>query len=440
VSRALAALAVLILLAFAPPTTAAPDPQVLADGAECFAALPAGGNGTCSVLYVHMYDKLSPMPLSVQALPAGASDLAEGFDTPGIDPLWEFSRAALYPAMGPLEYIDGKPRIMGRGPADLVHLVPGVPIIGYWYLSADSTESGLLGIGQGSGSAGAMPCLAVEMRVHASRFSDGPIIAHGKTVRSVVSMTGYNDTPLPIEDPCPGASGPIIASDVHEFKVILDPVQGAPTELDALSIVVLWYQVDPSGDSTEKDKAVQNSWEIRSGASLRPRIVIPVETAARFEDPALHEADGVVGFSFRPKSPWGSHEFIMDAFDRGENLHADIEPHALRYGITAPDGAAFTATTLEGPIMRYYVGHGMHDERVNITFLWRPADEIGISPGIYTMWVEVDNLQGTATARAEIEYTFAPAAMREGPAPSVALLVIFAVISALAITLRRRAL
>lgn len=406
------------------PGSWTPDPQVLADGEECFQTVQDSNDVTCSVLYAHITDLLDKPPVTVQAPPEGAPDLAAGFTgTPGLEPAsWTFSRMDMVPSRAEVHYADSRLAQVTRGLGDSFRLSPHGEAVGYWYLSSDAAEFSPLGFGTGEGGAGALACMTVEMRLRDGvPEARGMVLAEGKTTRSVVSAELLDNMSLPLDDPCPDSTGIVEAGAVHEFKVPLGSADAVIDQDRQFHVQVLWYQVDPSGDPDQRDKVVQREWNLRTGPDHRPRVVIPVENPVNVRDLQVKELGGDVVITAQVTGPWGSWEFV--------------DGQRVSLSILDAQGEALELEHLSGPIMRYTLQTHM-DNPLNVTWTWSPDDETDLPPGPYTYVFEAGNLQGTAKAQRSVEHT--PAAVTESPGPLVALWITITLLAALGLGHRRR--
>lgn len=387
-----------------------PDPEVLADGAACFESVEAADEVTCSVLYAHITDLLEKPPVTVQAPPADAPDLAAGFTgTPGLEPAsWTFSRMDMVPSRAEVHYADSQLAKVMRGLGDSFRLSPQGESVGYWYLSSDAAEFSPLGLGTGDGGAGALACLTVEMRLRDGvPESRGMVLAEGKTTRTVVSAEMLDNLSLPFDDPCPDSTGPVEAGSVHEFKVPMGPADAVVDRDRQFHVQVLWYQVDPSGDPDQRDKVVQREWNLRTGPDHRPRVVFPVENPVRVGAMEVKETAEEIAVSAQVTGPWGSWEFV------------DGERVSLR--VHDAEGRPLELDHLKGPILRYTLQNDM-DNPLNVTWTWSPQQESDLPPGPYTYTFEATNLQGTAKAQTSVEHT--PTTVAQSPGPLVAVWVL----------------
>lgn len=401
-SKLLASLAVVVLVAgFTAPVLGQANPggdipgrdEIKEDGKACFdAADPAVV--TCTVLYGHLFNLLDPVPINVQFPNEQCHDLDRGFTSvPTVGP-FDQAKQDLYSSPGFVEYEQGSikdgvcdPRLHPeRGITSDVIIDTSIPIMFYWYMSAD-TDDVSLAADPRDVNTGAMPCLEVTVQLWTGRHpGQGTLLAQGKSTRTVLSSKVAPETDLPTPDPCVDPATATIYPNlqikkVHEFPVNLGPALGNIPKVEAFVIHVEWRQFSQTGSQ----KFAQREWNVHTGVEYRNRLVVPVLNPQRVEEvrPQLFEEKIYIHGVFN--SPWGSY---------------DVDPSSLKVEILKPDGSVFESSNLGEPILKFSVDHDAHFRPVNATFPWEYKKD-NLPPGTYKIRMSSLNWQHTAGASNE---------------------------------------
>lgn len=365
------------------------NPLVLKDGKICFdQADPAVV--TCTVMYGHLFNLLDAVPINVQFPNAGCADLARGFTTVPTVAFFDQAKMDLYSSPGFVEYEAGsgecEPRLHPeRGITDDVLLDSSIPIVFYWYLSADTDDVSVAADPQ-EVDTGVMPCVEVKVELWTGRHArQGTLLAEGTATRTVVSSKpAPAQDPTPAPDPCAaGEHTPTTLSltPVTEFAVSMGAAGGLIPKVDAFVVHVEWRQFSQTGDQ----KFAQREWNVHTGADFRNRLVLPVLNPLRVEEvrPQLFEDKIYIHGVFN--SPWGSY---------------DVDPASLKVEILKPDGSVLETSNIGEPILKFSVDHDAHFKPVNATFPWEYKKD-NLAPGIYTIRLSSQNWQHTADSSGE---------------------------------------
>lgn len=377
------------------------DPQYLEEGKECLEAVgfsadigPLPGAPTCTVLYGHLFDIISAVPINVQRPPSGQLDLARGITGEPVAEQAGFNKnqLTLYSSPGFVEYqspTDDDPRLHPeRGITDDVKIDKAIPITGYWYMSADAEEVSTFGGDHADGvDVGAMPCLTVRMVLQTGRvYGTGQTLAEGSITKTIIS-DGVTDTQESTGQTMDcstikGGQAEIMSpNQVTEFKVDLGTASSDIPKINAFHVFVEWYQWAPSSPDS-KDKVGQREWNIHSGPSYPNRVVIPLENPVRIEEVRPQPFAGKIYIHGVYNSPWGSY---------------DVDPGTMTLKIFDASGKEVSNPTVSEPTLHFSVDHDGHFKPVNATFAWDYLKD-DLVAGEYTIELGVQNWQHTGAA------------------------------------------
>jgi hypothetical protein len=395
------------------------DPRTQEDVQECLDQTAHSRELTCIALYPHLLDNIFSVPANTQRPADCLKDRARGWFAPGVAG-WAHSGLQWYSSPGFVEYSPHAgddaceaPRVHPeRGLAKDLRLSTEAPIIGYWHLSADQLEITPLGIGsgpEGEPSAGAMPCVSVEMTLQTGRYlGQGDIIAQGTTTKTIVSTPKQLDEhPLPPYDPCPGSQGRITAEPTTKFRIDLGRAQQDIPGNEGYLVHVRWYQWD--GERLPEEGSLQQpGWNIRSGPDHVNRLILPVQRPAAIEELKIVTFRNTTYIQATIDSPLGSY---------------DIDMENLRIGLYNERREQVPLEKLGDPIYRFSIDIDGHLRPVNVTIPWDKHEE-NLPSGIYTLRVSAPNWQHTHTASDEITIHIAKKeGWPEAPFPVLPLLI-----------------
>ncbi len=381
--------------------------QYLDDGAECLEAIgwdgaPVPNGPTCVVLYGHIFDLLSDVYINVQGLPAKQPDLARGFTAyvTAEELGFDLNELELYSSPGFVEYAsddDIDPRIHSeRGITADVLVSQTVPVVGYWYMSADAEEVSATGGDRTPVDAGAMPCLTVRMKIETGRvLGDGDVLAAGETTKTVITDGMTNEQVAAAQHDCSlmgGASSAdlMMPNEVTEFRVDLGiPTADLPADKGFL-VHVEWYQWAPDGGD-RANKAAQREWNLHTGPENPNRVVMGLDNPLVVREVVPVFFDGMVHVRAFIDSPWGSY---------------DVDPGSVELSVYGPDDQRLVDASILDTDARFRVDHGDHFEPMLARSGWDiSADKP--EPGRYRLEVSAKNWQhtglATGTAYVEIE-------------------------------------
>lgn len=380
--------------------------MVREDGAACFQDTAARDGTTCAVLYGHVFDFISPIPLNVQRPPVGVPDLSVGMSgAPTVESQgFDTNQYIMKSSPGFVEYYDDRsaePYIHPEKGLDYaVALDDEVPVRGYFWLSVDTDEFSPAGIDRVQGHdphIGVAPCLAVRMAVATTHtFGEGETIAEGTTVKTLVSHGTGDKTRngTDIRHACvPGGEAEIMEPGVAtEFAVDLGVAARDLPKDGGFHVEVEWYQFAP-GDPKEQNK-VSTPWiNVHTGHDHPNRVVVPYTNPIRMPELDVTAFDGQLWFRPTMESPWGSY---------------DIDPTNISIEVTDRATGDVVASNLDGlgtfgplRMTAYDLTHAGHYDPVVGLVPWDVAAD-DLAAGTYTATVTVWNWQHTATASAEV--------------------------------------
>lgn len=375
-----------------PPQALEPgDPRYLEDIRECTESIAAGSETNCVAFYTH-FVLGSFQVLTLQRPP----DCAEGhvprsFFAPGVEPILSQSRVASSYMPGYVDYgleecETTRNTAAGWMNQDL-EIDPVVPMIGYWYLTANGTG----GIGSGDPQtgvgSGALPCITVRMVLETGRTTSDPSrvvkIAEGQATKTVLTSVG--EDPPPVQDPCPGSEGTIEAENATEFRVELDGPETHVPWVDLFTLRVHWYHhAGASNNPDQEDNIVSNQGSVYMDRDRPNRVVLPINPDMQIP-PFIIERDGQ-NLLFRTQiwSGLGAHDLDLGSVHL--ELHDD-------------DGnLLYKAPARLGPPWPQWYSNG------NFTTLWNLSAE-AYEPGDYTATINVTNWQHTQAAQEVTRFT-----------------------------------
>lgn len=406
------------------------DPRTVEDAGECLDDVQDRYGLTCMVLYPHLIPGVDTVPVNAQR----PMDCALGMDVTGgaapVGPGWVHEGHTWYSAPSLVQYDtpeDEGPCEPGyhhplRGLTRDLVLSPEYPIIGYAYLSSDTTRAPGLDPGPSGPKAGTMPCVTVEFTMQTGRhLGRGDVIAQGSTTKTVATVPdGIAPSSLPVEDPCPGSEGPIDPEQVTEFQVDLGTPQQEIPSSKGYIVHVRWYQWD--GEDLEVT-AQQNQWRLHSGPEDVNRVVVPVVRPLQVDHVKIQSFDDRFYILTEMSSPMGSYD--VDAV----NMHLKL---------LDDEGVEIPMEHLEPAIHRYSIDHDGLFRPVRVTFPWDVEQE-GLEPGSYTIRAVATNWQHTDTATKQTTFSIpGQAETEDSPVSMLPALTLLALLALALLAARRR--
>jgi PGF-CTERM protein len=380
------------------------------------AAAPASAAGT--VLYMHVLDG-QDLPISPQApadgyvandsFGAATSSLSCLPPVPTVGLLGaDYHTVYAYATPSLIEYSrgSGQPELHpARGLRDSVPLEGAAPVL-HWYWSTE------VAAGQGPVPT-PVPNVVVQATMRAGAaisiddvaYNTGEVLAEGRSEPSTLAGDASTGVEHSLVD----------GHHVYHFTIPLE-VKGTAIPKEGYNLRIDTYVVRDGCPG--EGYFTPNLLSMHSSSGHRPRLELATVQAPRVEVLAPRLENGSWVFDLRAHSPWGG-------LDVGDVAVEVLGPTAAT---TIAAGPYHAATHCHCDVFGAYAEHS-----TDVRAVWdAAADEA--EPGLYTLRVQAQNLQGTANVTAE--QPFAVASEKESPgfAPGLAVLAVLG----LALLLRRR--
>jgi hypothetical protein len=288
---------------------------------------------------------------------------------------------------------DGKPRIHPeRGLSYDVVLDPSQPFRVVWYLSTTTRAPA-----QGGVEPDMVPLVIPEVSVRATMrtraevsigdaaFNAGQLVAQGETVPARLAgplTEGANHTQIGDKH-------------IYEFSVPMTLASNIIPKADAYNMRIDVVMKVPTCDTDPDKTLMPNIVNVWSSPEARPRMHLAIMDPIRIEymHPQFIGDELVIHTS--SNSPWGNYDV-----DEQANAGTCYTEGGITLRITGPSQAR---SLCRAAVVQRTHEHDHHMEAVDVSYIW-PYKQDGAQDGKYTIVMEVQNDQHTATARGVAQF------------------------------------
>jgi hypothetical protein len=333
-------------------------------------------------------------------------------DTPGVDASQSWHTFYGYSSPSYVEYAieqGGKPRIHNeRGISYDALLDPNTPFVLHWYMTVQSVGSGSSSTVDPDQVPTPLANVVVQAAIRAGdaisvddrAYNTGPLLVHGKT--EPATLVADQVVPVPGQAPVTHVHALGKTTDgkwLYEFAVPMEIDTPVIPRATGYNLRVDVYMddpacADPTGTGPNSGAIMPNTVRIHSDKQHRPRMEFAITDPIRIE--ALHPqfvGDELVVHAAM-NAAWGN-------YDVGEpSTYTPQVKDGLRLSVTGPtDAKGLYLVNLVSKTNPHY----MHQDAVTLVYDW-PYKVDRAVPGVYTVHLEAQNDQGTATATADTTF------------------------------------